>query len=525
MTPFSYGDPPSPEQVAREYDVCIIGSGAAGSIAARELVEAGFEVLVLEQGPFVRDGMTYDEVLRLSEPAYGRMANGCWGLVGYPWTTCNVGGGTVFYGGASFRYREVDFDAGEHLPDADLPVRWPYGYGELAPYYDEVESLLEIAADPANDPTAPPTAHTSYLPPVPRDLSGDLLWSAAEGLGWHPFPTPMAIRTVATARGAGCDRRGPCIENRCETGAKRDAWSLLQPLMGRPGFHLIAGMKAVELRRRTRERISEVLAVRVDSGESHVFRARRFVIAANAIQSAALLLRSRDSWSPDGIGNEHDMVGRGLCFKLDAYVSGFRSGLAPRAPRTPRTDAASGGPFSTVTILDHYLDADCPTGLGGLIYESRHGFRYAMRDSGGEVLRVQCLLADQPSRENRVHLARETDPSGLPYLVIDYRMHPRDGARLEHMVERCNELLRAAGCRWLQRESTDFHLGSCHLHGTCRASDDPREGVLDRWSRLHTVDNLFVIDGAFMPFPSGLNPTLTIQAHALRAVRHLIANG
>jgi len=201
MTPFSYGDPPSPEQVAREYDVCIIGSGAAGSIAARELVEAGFEVLVLEQGPFVRDGMTYDEVLRLSEPAYGRMANGCWGLVGYPWTTCNVGGGTVFYGGASFRYREVDFDAGEHLPDADLPVRWPYGYGELAPYYDEVESLLEIAADPANDPTAPPTAHTSYLPPVPRDLSGDLLaWDGTPfPLPWPSAPWPPRAAPAATA--------------------------------------------------------------------------------------------------------------------------------------------------------------------------------------------------------------------------------------------------------------------------------------------------------------------------------------
>jgi choline dehydrogenase-like flavoprotein len=515
--PFPYGDPPTPEQTAREYDVCIIGSGAAGSMAARELVDAGLEVLVLEQGPFVRHGVTYDELLRASEPAYGRMANGCWGLVGYPWSTCNVGGGTVFYGGASFRYRAVDFDASDHLPDADLPVKWPYGYEELAPFYDEVERILEVAADPSGDPTMPPNSQTGYLPPVPLSIPGELLWDAARRLGLHPFPTPMAIRTSDSSGGAACDRCGPCIEQACETGAKRDAFSaVIKPLLEHPGFHLFAGMRAVELRRRCRDRVAEVQALRADSGEGFTFRARWFIVAANAIQSAALLLRSCDSWSPTGIGNEHDMVGRGLCFKLNEYVSGFVNSASGNEPAVRR-----GGPFSTLTVLDHYQDDDCPTGLGGLIYESQHGFRYAMRRGAGEVLRVECMLPDQPSRENRIHLARETDARGLPHIVIDYRAHPRDGARLEYMVERCCEILRAAGCNWLQREPTDYHLGSCHLHGTCRGSDDPRTGVLDRWSRVHTVDNLFVVDGAFMPFPSGLNPTLTIQAHALRTARHL----
>ena len=402
---FSYGPPPTPEQVAREYDVCIVGSGAAGSIAALELVNAGFRVLVLEQGPFVDRRASYDEILRSSEPAYGRMPNGCWGLVGYPWTTCNVGGGTVFYGGVAFRYREVDFDASDHLPDADLPVRWPYDYAELAPFYDEVEGLLEIAADPAGDPTSPPVARSEYLPPVARSASGKILWNAAETLGWRPFPTPMAIRTVETEAGAACDLETPCIENPCKTGAKRDASTVLLPLLDRPNLDLIAGMKVVELRRRSRERVSEVLAVRVDTRETYQLRARWFLVAANAIQSAALLLRSRDSWSPDGLGNEHDMVGRGLCFKLDAYVSGFRNG--GHEPGASGPSPVKGGPFSTMTVLDHYVDDTCPTGLGGLIYEARHGFRYSMRDVDGGALRVQCLLSDQPSRENRVHLARE----------------------------------------------------------------------------------------------------------------------
>ena len=120
----------SPEsQEDRLYDVCIIGSGAAGSVVALHCAAQGLEVLILERGGFP-EGRTFDEIMEASEPAFARDAKGCWSLSGYPWTSCNVGGGTLFYGGASFRLRDINFDASAHLGDGDLPVAWPYRYAE-----------------------------------------------------------------------------------------------------------------------------------------------------------------------------------------------------------------------------------------------------------------------------------------------------------------------------------------------------------------------------------------------------------
>lgn len=516
----SYGPTPTPADTERVYDVCVIGSGAAGSVAACELAAAGLDVVMLEQGAYVTPATSYEEVVRGSEAAYARQANGCWSLSGYPWTTCNVGGGTVFYGGASFRYREMDFDASAYLGDADLPVAWPYKYEDLAPFYDEIEDHVGVAVSSEDDPTAPPGRLRSLLPPVEPSPAGRLLSEAARSLGMKPFPTPLAIATRDFRGRHACRPSEPCIEHACSTGAKGDAFTVfLRPLLQKQNFRLFAGLKAVHLERDGPARVSRVLAMRVDSGECFSFRARLFVVACNAIQSAALLLRSVDDWAPAGIGNEHGMVGHGLCFKLNEYVVGY---LPDDVADGCDTDSlAEGvGPFSTVSLTDHYVDADCPSGVGGLIYENRYGFRYSMARPG-RVLRLECLVADQPSRSNRIHLSRDLDPHGMPYVVIDYLTHPRDAARLEYMVERMQDILRAAKCRWLWREPTDFALGSCHLHGTCRAGTDPRTSVLDVDSRVHSVDNLYVVDGSFMPYPGSVNPTLTIQAHALRVARQL----
>jgi choline dehydrogenase-like flavoprotein len=513
-----YGAPPSKESVRRVYDVCIVGSGASGAVAAYELVRSGLSVVMLEQGPFVSARTSYSEIVRLSEPAYVRVVSG-WALTGFPWTTCNVGGGTVFYGGASFRYREIDFDASRFMPEAELPVAWPYDYAELEPYYDEVERMIGIAADPSLDPTSPPTPNATYLPPIEPSPAGRVLRDGGRARGLSPFPTPLAIATVPYRGRPACTQGTPCVEFRCEHRAKGDVVStLLEPLLSGDGdFELHAGMRAAKLSREQRDRVTSVTAIRVDTGEHYEFRARHFMIACSAVESAALLLRSADRFTPAGLGNERDMVGRGLCFKAFDWVNGWRDD-----PEEARAGElwTNNGPFSTVSVTDYYLDPAAPGGLGGLIYEARHGV--AQRFKRGEIpVTIECILADIPARDNRVRLVGDCDGLGLPRTAIAYEPHPKDLARLDHMTARCEELLRAGGCRSVRRAGKDPRAGSSHLHGTCRGGDDPATSVVDGWSRVHDLANLYVIDGAFMPFPGGVNPTLTIQAHALRAARAL----
>ncbi|ORT96566.1 hypothetical protein UK99_08780 [Frankia casuarinae] len=99
MVPPGYGPAPTPQELADEYDICVVGSGAAGSVVAWLLARAGLSVAVVEQGGFVTDEDSYDDVLAAGESAWVRQENGTWAKVGSPWTTCNVGGGTLFFGG------------------------------------------------------------------------------------------------------------------------------------------------------------------------------------------------------------------------------------------------------------------------------------------------------------------------------------------------------------------------------------------------------------------------------------------
>ncbi|MCU1730124.1 MULTISPECIES: GMC oxidoreductase [unclassified Pseudomonas] len=486
------------------FDVVIIGSGAAGAVAADTFVRAGLRTLLLEEGARLKASANNADVDAQAEHALaGNSAQG-WSPQGWPWSTRNLGGGTVFYGGASFRYTDFDFDASERIRVEGLPVKWPIGASDLAPFYNEIESILSVdhAGFKCRRKQAPNTL----------SLPAEHLWEGALRLGLSPRPTPVAIDRNR------CDHCSLCISAQCTRGAKRDVVNaLLNPLADTPNLLLLTGVKAMALTQEQGNRASAVRCMDTTSGQIRTIRGNRFVLACNAIQTAALLLRSITSHAPRGLGNEHDLVGRGLCMKLSEYSQG----VVPMN-RQQIDDHPIGyrGPFSTVCTFHHYLDERCPTGVGGLIYEAKHD-DWNRLQGDGLVLRVETLLADHPSLGNRVRLSNSTDSWGFPRLMIDYTTNPKDLARLAYMVERSADWLKAAGARDIQHEASNFAMGSTHLHGTCRAGDDARTSVVDRDGKLHSLENVYVADGSYMPYPGGVNPTLTIQANALRIARQI----
>lgn len=510
MTTNSYDIPPLPQEEKKIYDFCIIGSGASGTIAAKELMDSGFSVVMVERGPHVKEGISYDDILRNAELAYARLENGAWGINGYPWSTCNVGGGTVFYGGVSFRYKEIDFDVSSLITNSEVSLKWPYSYNELSPFYEEVENVLGISGNPLNDPFKQ-FNHFGY-PNPPKEYSpqAEILYENSLKIGLNPFPTPLAILSKDYQGRKKCSNCSTCIEHECPDTAKSDSRLFLNTLNKNSNFKLFAGLNALKLVRNKENKIYSVVCEHIQNKKTYEFKANNFILACNAIQTARLLLNSKDKWSLQGIGNNYDMVGRTFCQKLSGYVTGYLS-----SPRKKITTQSNLGPFSTIAFTDFYLSDEFPYKLGGLIYEAKHGFPYQHNDED-LVIRLECMVSDTPIKRNRIHI---NDSDGK--VIMDYNVHPLDLVRLQKLMNKAEEILKAAGCKEITLESSGFGLGSCHLHGTCRYSDNEREGVVDLNSKVHGVDNLYIIDGSFMPYPASLNPTLTIQAHALKTVRSI----
>lgn len=497
----------------RRYDACVVGSGASGAIVAARLARAGWDVVLIEQGRHTAPGTSLRDLIPGFETARARTPDGEWVEHGYPWTACTVGGGTRFYAGISLRMRPVDFDAGDHVVPEALPPAWPFQYEQLRADYQEVERWVGVSASPG-DPSLPDTGRGA-LPPQPPSPAGRLLSEAARRRGLHPFPVPLAINSVPFAGEPACRDLTACTDHVCPIGAKGDVFRrILAPALAGGNLTLRSGWKAVRLRESAPGQVAAVDCLRPSSHDHATIRAARFVVAANAVQTAALLLRSRGRHSPRGFGNHRDLVGRGLCFKVGQNVRGTLP--------YPNGERRSTGRYSTVAITDYYLLDECPTGLGGLLLETND----PDQPDRSRTLRLECLLADQPLWTNQVRLDWSArDRLGLPRVVMDYRPHPVDLRRLDLLRRRAAGLLRAAGAGQIRAEPLDFTLGSAHLHGTCRMGSDPRSAVCGPDGRVLTADNVYVADGSLMPYPGAVNPTLTIQAMANRVARAIIQAG
>src|SRR5579864_2241097 len=183
-------------RTAKVYDVCVIGSGAAGGAAAKVLTEGGLNVVMLEAGPMLHPATDYKEHVWPYQLAhrgagtggtgftdFGRTEllapNGSWTIEGEPYTMATgsefrwfrsriVGGRTNHWGRIALRFAEVDFRSHSHDGRGD---DWPLTYQELAPYYDKVERYIGVFGSKENIPSAPDGI---FLPP-PKPRCSDLL--------------------------------------------------------------------------------------------------------------------------------------------------------------------------------------------------------------------------------------------------------------------------------------------------------------------------------------------------------------
>jgi choline dehydrogenase-like flavoprotein len=505
-----------------EVDFAVVGTGAGGGTLSARLAEMGFSVVAFDAGPFFRpleDFASDEEEQRKLYWNDERIVDGDNPLVmgGKNSGKC-VGGSTVHFAMVSLRFRPEHFKARSKLGyGADWPVDWREMWG----YYDQVERALGISG-PVTYPWGPPRPAYPYREmPLNACAQAMAMGCEALGLGWSPMP----LATLSAPRGHSppCVQRGFCRFG-CATNAKQSALTVWIPRALKAGAEIrdlamVGGIEIGPDGRATGVRYHR-------EGEWRFQRARHVVVAGYAVETPRLLLNSACAAHPGGLANSSGLVGKNLMTQPNQGVFG----------RTERASRWNKGP-PNLCVTEHWNyrdDTDFPGGYtlmsqGPMPQEWAH-MLISGRGLWGEALReamldynhmvgIKVVGEGLPSERNTVTLADETDALGLPIARITYSWMPEDKALIAHSLDQMQACLEAAGAKDIFRQDEDAN----HIHGTARMGADAKTSVVDPNGRSWDIDNLWVCDGSIFPTVGGVNPSLTIQAMALRTADRIQA--
>ena len=527
-------------------DFVVIGSGSAGGILAKELSTAGFDVVVLEQGPYRKAAdFTHDE---LSVLIRNELRGGGPELHGQTFRhdesetatmpantplryARGVGGSSVHFTANFWRFRPVDFKersllgpiTGTNFAD------WPITYEELEPYYTRVD--WEIGVSGAPGPFDAPRSKPFPMPPMPIKSSGVLLERGARKLGLHAQPEPHAILSQPLNGRPGCISCGYCMYFGCEVGAKSSTLAAMIPLAEASG-HCEIRPNSIVTRIDTDDsgRANQVIYLDAN-GIEQAQSTKAVVLSANGAESARLLLLSESTKHPDGLANSSGYVGRNLMHNSHALGNGVFehplndykgvqvSRIIHDFYETDETRGFYGGggidarPLWSATPIFHVLRGmppDVPRWGADFKNEIANNFTRQM----SIVSSTTSLALDS----NNVSLDPESkDAWGRPAIRATYRDHPDDVSMAKFLQDRAMELFDAAGAEKSWRRPITPTNGGEHLLGTCRMGDDPATSVVDRSHRSHDVPNLYICDGSSFVTSGRGQPTMTIMALAFRA--------
>jgi len=531
-----------------EIDFALVGAGAAGGVIAKELSAAGFRVLALEQGPYLKErDFEHDELKYIrqwavsnnykrqpntfrrdekekakQQPAiiYGRM----------------VGGGSVIYSANHWRFHEIDFIersrlgaiAGTGFAD------WPITYAELEPYYTKTEWELGISGLAGSSPFDPPRSKPYPLPPLPIKSSGVIAERGARKLGWHAFPAPMAIISERYQGRSSCFHCGFCQYFGCEARAKSSTLTTVirdAEKTGRCEIRPNSYVRKIEIDKAGR--VTGVIYFD-ESGREVFQKAKAVVLCANGAETPRLLLLSKSNLFPKGLANSSGKVGKYLMFNGAAIaralfehpLNEFKGVVVSRVIHDfydcdPRRGFYGGGGIDT-----RFVSYPISFALQGLPPDApRWGAEYKrlLQENYTHTLGALSHTTSLPLETNNITLDPDVkDAWGLPAVRVTYKDHPDDVRMMKFMQERSVELLEAAGARKVWERPVTEQTFGFHLLGTCRMGNDPKDSVTDKYHRAHDVPNLFICDGSSLVTSGRGQPTCTIQALAYRASDHII---
>ena len=531
------------ERVA--WDVIVVGTGMGGGTLGYSLARAGRKVLFVEKGrstlpgtpgtiraampelaephayrsqqayfeALTRGGRSTDEI----EDVSGRFSK-CF----IPFIGSGTGGSSALYGMVCERFFVEDFTPRRHFADpgtSTVPEAWPITYDEIAPWYAKAEKLMGVRGQP--DPLRPETAESGLPAAPPFSADNQPLVDYLAGRGLHPYHLPMACDYTE-----GC---GTCQAFLCDKACKNDGGrNGVQPAIAEHGAKLLAECRVLHLEA-DRTHVQKVICAH-RSG-TLTLTAKVVVLAAGALATPLLLLNSTSGDWPNGLANGSDYVGRNLMRHLLDWIevwpeSGSRITAENKEIGLNDFYFWEGQKFGTVQSagsMASLAPMEMLTNHPGLLPRALRVASPAARPiyerffSGGLVL--AAIMEDLPYLDNRVLPSENPGSDGRQRLRLQYRMHPNEAARRRIFLRQLKDVLKPYRKLTLRTGESNTTLG--HVCGTVRFGSDPKTSVLNAHNRAHEVHNLYVADASFFPSSTGLNPSLTVAANALRVAEHI----
>jgi choline dehydrogenase-like flavoprotein len=528
------------------YDVCIVGSGASGGIAAKELTERGLRVVVLEAGNWVSPARFKTHIPPWELPFRGRWkSHGENDYTGFLYVknpvVCPeepidyallpaVGGKTLTWARISWRFGEKDFQ------NRGIGDDWPFGYKELAPYYDRAETFMGVAGA-ADGLAAVPDGH--FIKPLELRCGEKLIQEACRtkmGPDYQVIALRKAINTVPYGGRRVCHYCGYCMRG-CDINAAYSSANAAIPAAEKTGrLTLVRDAIVRELEvDATGKRCSGAVFIDRRSKQEYRVRARAYALACGGVEDVRILLMSKSKDYPQGLANTSGWVGKNLVSEhYDGAVGYIERLLGAKVMNEDGADEHGEIPnfyyehpskdFARGYMIDLHsgpvqipsFAADIP-GFGEQYREEVRRIYPAMVYMGahGE------MLANEKSYVDLDPEAR--DQFGLPKARMHLEWGENELAMVRDEREKCKAIIEAAGGKVLafRNESPKPNFDGENLVGTVRMGNDPKRSVLDPTNRTHDVKNLWVLDGSSFTSYCEKNPTLTVVAVAIRACDHL----
>ena len=559
---------------SKTYDVIIVGSGAGGGMATKILSEAGYDVAVVEAGPYFDPALDEDRTqLRWpwESPRRGASSNrrsfgdfdaayGGWNIEGEPYTrekgtefywfrSRMLGGRTNHWGRISLRFGPLDFKRKSH---DGLGDNWPIGYDDVKPYYDKVDKLIGVFGSKENIPNEP----DGYFLPPPKPRLHELYYiNGARKAGVPVIPSRLSILTkrINNQRGS-CFYCGQC-NRACSAYADFSAGTcLIFPAQKNGGKITLYNDSMV--REVTTNKEGKATGVnyvnKLDRKEYHL-KGKIVVMAASACSTARILLNSKSSVHEDGLGNSSGLVGRYLHDSTGASRSVLIPDLIDR--KIYNEDGVGGMHVYTPWWLnDKKLDFPRgyhievwggmgmpnygfgfnPNDLNKVVGGTVGGYGDSLRDDVkkyyGAVMGISGRGESVPQRDNLCEIDNDVvDEWGIPVLKFNYKWTQHEVKQASHMQDTFEEILSATGGILLgDKPGADREFGLTkpgeiiHEVGTTRMGNDPKDSVTNKHNQLHDCENVFIMDAGPFVSQADKNPTWTILALAWRASDYLV---